>query len=257
MRLTNPIEPAPRIRRRDRWTRGELLCFDLETTGTDRFSDVPVSFALLSMRGGRVVERLVRLVDPARPIPGEATAVHGITTERARRNGITLESAVELVVDALVDASRRGIPVVGVKLDFDLTIIDVLCRAADGRGLPERGWTGPVLDALVLDRQIDPRRKGRRTLADLCACYRVQLGAAHHADCDAEAAARVLLAMAKRHRPLARATPNSLHAGQVGYHRDWARSFDAWRRRSGLEPLDPSEECWPIAQAPRREVDVA
>jgi DNA polymerase-3 subunit epsilon len=247
----------PRIRRRDRWTNGELLCFDLETTGTDRFSDVPVSFALLSMHAGRVEDRLVRLVDPARSIPDEATAVHGITTEQARRHGITLESAVLLVADALVEASRRAVPVVGVKLDYDLTIIDVMCRAIDGRGLAERGWTGPALDALVLDRQIDPWRKGRRTLADLCRCYRVRLDAAHHADCDAEAAARVLLAMAKRHRPLARVTANALHIGQVGYHRDWARSFDAWRRRNGMEPLDPTEECWPIADAPRREVGAA
>ncbi len=154
---------------------GELLCFDLETTGVDRFSDVPVSLALLRLRGGVVFERTVALVDPGRPIPEEATAVHGITTDEARRNGLALHAATELVAGALVDASRRGVPVVGVKLDYDLTMVDVLCRALDGRGLPDRGWSGPVLDALVLDRHVDRYRKGRRTLVDLCELYGVTI----------------------------------------------------------------------------------
>ena len=251
------IGPTPAPARATPWVDGELLSFDLETTGTDRFSDVPVSLALLRLTRGVVLERTVGLVDPGRPIPDEATAVHGITTEQARRDGMALHAAIELVAGALVDASRRGVPVVGVKLDYDLTMVDVLCRAIDGRGLPERGWTGPVLDALVLDRHVDRYRKGRRTLVDLCELYGVTIGRAHSADCDAAAAAAVLLAMAGRYEELSGASLNELHLGQVEYHREWVVSYDEWRRGRGLEPLDPREASWPLAGLPAAEVGAA
>ncbi|MGH9046617.1 MAG: exonuclease domain-containing protein, partial [Acidimicrobiales bacterium] len=89
------------------WTSGELLCFDLETTGVDRFNDVPVSLALVRMVDGVPVQRTVELVNPGRAIPPGATAVHGITTEDARRLGLPLQDAVGMVVASLLDASRR------------------------------------------------------------------------------------------------------------------------------------------------------
>ncbi len=229
------------------WTEGELLCFDLETTGVDRFSDVPVSFALVRMRAGAILERTVRIVDPARPIPPEAIAIHGITDERARREGMALDQAVEVVVSALVSASGLGVPVVGIKLDFDLTIVDVLSRARDGRGLVDRGWRGPALDALVLDRHVDPYRPGRRTLVDLCRVYGVTMRQAHSAECDAEAAAAVLLAMGQQYEELSSTSAFELHAAQAEYHRTWAVSYDRWRRSRGLVGLDPAEVCWPLA----------
>ncbi len=145
------------------WHDQELLGFDLETTGIDRFFDVPVSFALVTVVGGGVVERRTSLVDPGREIPEGATAIHGITSERARADGMALTDAVVLLADAIVAASRRGIPIVGMKLDYDLTILDFQCRQLDGPGLADRGFAGPVLDALVLDRRFDRYRKGRRT----------------------------------------------------------------------------------------------
>jgi DNA polymerase III subunit epsilon len=229
------------------WVEGELLCFDLETTGIDRFRDVPVSLAFVLLHGGVTVQRTVRLVDPGRPIPDEATAVHGISTERARREGMPLYEAVELAAATLLDASQRGVPVVGVKLDYDLTMVDVLCRAFDGRGLRARGWSGPVLDALVLDRHLDRYRKGRRTLVDLCELYGVAIGRAHSAECDAEAAAGVLLSMAGRYDELAHATLPELHLGQVDYHQEWYASMNEWRRTRGLAFLDPTESDWPLA----------
>lgn len=239
------------------WTECELLCFDLETTGVDRFNDVPVSLALLRCCRGVVLERMVGLVNPGRPIPEGATAVHGITDDEVRRQGMALSSAIELVAEALVEASQRGVPVVGVKLDYDLTMIDVLCRGIDGRGLEDRGWSGPVLDALVLDRHVDRYRKGRRTLTDLCQLYGVTIGQAHAADNDAAAAGEVVLAMATRYDELSRATPNELHIGQMGYHQEWVASYDHWRRDRGLDPLDPTEASWPLARLPQAEQGAA
>ena len=153
------------------WPAGEVLGLDFETTGIDRFNDVPVSYALVSVVEGVVLRSWSGLIDPGRPIPPEATEVHGISTEQARTEGMPLHEATALVCDALVAASERGVPLAGMKLDYDLTILDLagdLC----GQGLVERGWRGPVLDAGVIDRHFDPEREGRRTLVDLCARLR-------------------------------------------------------------------------------------
>jgi DNA polymerase-3 subunit epsilon len=229
------------------WPDGELLGFDLETTGVDPTSDRPVSFALVTVQGGVVVGRRSSLVDPERLIPAAATAVHGITTARARREGMPLREAVAEMVDALVDAGSRGVPVVGMKLDFDLTMLDVQCRMVQGVDLAARGWSGPVLDGLVLDRRYDRYRKGRRTLGALCAHYAVLVGRAHDASCDAEAAVGVLRAMCTRYPELRATPPDDLHQSQVGWHREWAESFDRWRRDQKLAPLHPREFHWPIS----------
>ena len=150
------------------WPTGELLGLDFETTGIDRFNDVPVSYALVSVVEGVVIRSWSGLIDPGREIPSEATAVHGISTERARDEGMPLRAAISLVSDAVIAASARGVPLVGMKLDYDLTILESQARDLCGAGPIDRGWCGPVLDAVVIDRHFDPDRQGRRTLVDLC-----------------------------------------------------------------------------------------
>jgi DNA polymerase-3 subunit epsilon len=230
------------------WPAGEVLGLDLETTGIDRFNDVPVSYALVSVVEGVVLRSWSGLIDPGRPIPPEATEVHGISTERARAQGMPLHEATALVCDALVAASERGVPLAGMKLDYDLTILD---RAGDlcGQGLVERGWRGPVLDAGVIDRHFDPEREGRRTLVDLCAHYGIELGKAHDAWADATASIEVLFALASRYDALRECDLDQLHNDQMDWHRAWTESYDSWRVSEGLMPIDPRDYVWPVAPA--------
>jgi DNA polymerase III subunit epsilon len=229
------------------WAAEELLGFDFETTGVDRFHDVPVSYALVTMVAGEVVSTTAGLVDPGREIPEGATKVHGILTERARAEGIPLPEAIALVTDAVLSASARGVPLAGMKLDYDLTILDTqakrLCRA----GLVERGWSGPVLDAVVLDRHLDRFRKGSRTLGALCDHYGVDIGNAHDASADAVASIKVLLALAARYKEFRDADPAVLHESEIAWHRDWAVSYDEWRTAKGMAPIDPRDYIWPVA----------
>jgi DNA polymerase III subunit epsilon len=229
------------------WATGEVLGLDFETTGIDRFNDVPVSYALVSVVHGVVERSWSGVIDPGREIPVEATAVHGITTERARDEGMPLREAVTLVSDAVVAASRRGVPLAGMKLDYDLTILEMQARAAGVQGIIERGWQGPVLDAVVIDRHFDPDREGRRTLVDLCAHYGIELGRAHDASADAIASIEVLFALAVRHDELWRYELAHLHADQMGWHREWTRGYDAWRSSQGMIPIDPRDYSWPVA----------
>ncbi len=229
------------------WHDRDLLAFDLETTGIDRFEDVPVSYALVTVCDGQVLDEDASLVDPARAIPPQASAVHGITTERARREGMSLGTAVRRIADALLEASGRGVPVVGMKLDYDLTMLDSCYRRETGRGLLEEGFCGPVLDALVMDRHVDRYRRGKRTLADLCAHYGVVIEHAHDASADAKAAAGVVRALCERYPELRALSPGELHVAQQGWHREWTVSFTEWRLSRGLR-LEPYDDAgWPIA----------
>jgi DNA polymerase-3 subunit epsilon len=229
------------------WHDQDLLAFDLETTGVDRFEDVPVSYALVTLRGGEVLDEDASLVDPARTIPPRASAVHGITTERARREGMSLGTAVRRIAGTLLDASRRGVPVVGMKLDYDLTMLDSCYRRETGRGLTDDGFCGPVLDALVIDRHVDRYRRGKRTLADLCAHYGVAIEHAHDASADAKAAADVVRALCARYPELLASSPAELHVAQQSWHREWIVSFSEWRLRRGLRVEPDDDARWPIA----------
>ncbi len=229
------------------WFAGEVLGFDFETTGIDRFGDVPVSYALVTVHGGEMTSTLAGLVDPGREIPAGATNVHGITTERARSEGIPIPEAMKLITETLLSASERGVPVVGMKLDYDLTILDTQIRRFGGAGLIETGWAGPVLDAVVLDRHFDRFRKGSRTLGSLCDIYGVDIGNAHDASADALASIRVLLALAMRYKELRDMNLSELHLSQVGWHREWAESYDQWRSGKGMMPIDPRDYIWPLA----------
>ena len=228
------------------WHDRELLAFDLETTGIDRFEDVPVSYALVTVRDGEVVDEDASLVDPGRAIPPQASAVHGITTERAHQEGMSLGVAVRRIADALLDASKQGVPIVGMKLDYDLTMLDSCYRRETGRGLSDDGFCGPVLDALVIDRHVDRYRRGKRTLRDLCAHYGVVIEHAHDASADAKAAADVVRALCERYPELRTLSPRELHVAQQGWHQEWTVSFAEWRLSKGLR-FEPYDGGWPIA----------
>jgi DNA polymerase-3 subunit epsilon len=235
------------LERMGEWAEGEVLGLDLETTGVDRFTDVPVSYALVSVLDGVAVRSWSGLIDPGRDIPLDATAVHGITTAQARTEGMPLAAAVALLTDAVVAAGRRGVPLVGMKLDYDLTILDVLGTRFWGQGLARRGWRGPVLDVGVLDRHFDSERQGRRTLGGLCAHYEVELEDAHDAWADAVASVRVLFALADRFAPLRVADVTQLHEAQIEWHWQWTHDCEEWRQARGKAPTDPRDYLWPVA----------
>jgi DNA polymerase-3 subunit epsilon len=231
------------------WPAGEVLGLDFETTGIDRFNDVPVSYALVSVTEGVVTRSWSGLIDPGRPIPADATAVHGISTERARDEGMPLLEGIALVSDAVVAASRRGVPLVGMKLDYDLTILETQARELCGWGPVGRGWCGPVLDAVVIDRHFDPERKGRRTLVDLCEQYGIEIGNAHDATADATASIEVVFALALRYDALWQSDLMRLHDNQIDWHREWTESYASWRLSEGKIPIDPRDYVWPVAPA--------
>lgn len=218
------------------WTAGPLLGFDTETTGVDVHQDRIVSAALVRRDAGTTDVR-TWLLDPGVPIPPEASAIHGITSEVARAEGQDPAGAVDEIAKEIAGALSGGVPVVAFNATFDLCILQA---ELDRYGLPSLedridGQVAPVIDPLVLDRALDRYRRGPRKLVDLCGVYAVAGdGELHTADVDVIATLDVLQAMVARYPALAERELDALHLYQADEHRRWAESFNAWRERKGL-----------------------
>ena len=231
------------------WTEGPLLGFDTETTGVDVDSDRIVTAALVrrDATGTRIT---TWLIDPGVPIPAEAAAIHGISTEHARAHGRPPREALEEIAVELAQAFRSGVPVVAYNASFDLRLLDAELRRHRLRTLPDRlcQEARPVIDPLVLDRAEDRFRRGKRKLVDLCGFYRViESGALHSADVDVVATLAVLERILGRFPPLAELGLETLHEYQVSAHRAWAEGFNAWRAEQGLDGPG-AELVWPTRE---------
>jgi DNA polymerase III subunit epsilon len=235
------------------WHEGRLAAFDVETTGVHPASDRIVTAAVSLVGGG--LESVSRdwLVDPGVEIPAGATAVHGITTEAARRDGREPAAAVEEITALLAEQIAAGIPVIAFNARFDLTLLDREARRHGVRPLVDRVG-GPdgmlVVDPHVLDKQLDRFRKGKRTLTAVCAHYRVPLddADAHAANADALAAARVAWRLGQTSPDLRAIALPELHGQQVAWAAEQAASFQDYLRRNGS--VERIEGAWPIVPEP-------
>ncbi|WP_225753047.1 exonuclease domain-containing protein [Actinotalea sp. Marseille-Q4924] len=232
------------------WIHAGIVGFDTETTGVDVDEDRIVSAALIhrvARPGGVATTVRTWLLDPGVEIPTGATAIHGITTEHARRHGAPAPVALDEIAQALVAAQRRGEPVVAYNASFDLTLLDVELRRHGLPTVPDRlgRAAAPVLDPFVLDRTLDPYRPGSRRLGDLCERYGVTAAAPlHSADVDVLATLDVLARMVELHPALRDRTAAELHALQAAEHRAWADVFNAERLARGSSGT-PAEPHWP------------
>ncbi|MGW7098566.1 exonuclease domain-containing protein [Streptomyces sp. NPDC054838] len=234
------------------WISGPLLAFDLETTGTDVETDRIVTAAVVRLDpDGAVSQERTWLLDPGVAIPEQASAIHGISTERARRHGMPAAAAIEEIVRALAGGLRAGTPLVVMNARYDLSLLDRECRRNAVESVSERlgDVPSPVIDPLVIDKHVDKYRKGKRALHALCAHYGVPLDDAHDARADAVAAARVVRRMAERHRPVGLMPLADLHELQVRAAAEQSVSLQAYLRRTA-DPAAVVEPSWPLI--PRR-----
>jgi DNA polymerase-3 subunit epsilon len=230
------------------WHTGPLAAFDIETTGVDLESDRIVTAAVSLVGGGQAARHHCWLVDPGIAIPAGATAVHGITTERARAEGRIAGEAVEEITTLLSGQLRRGVPIVAFNARFDLTMLDQEAQRHGLRPLMDR-IGGPermlVVDPFVLDKQFDRFRRGKRTLTAVCQHYRVKLEEAHTANEDALAAARVAYRLGSRITELGAMQLSVLHREQISWAAQQAESLEDYFRQQGRG--ERVEGAWPIA----------
>ncbi|MEU0401352.1 3'-5' exonuclease [Streptomyces sp. NPDC006197] len=233
------------------WHAEPLVGFDLETTGTDPLEARIVTASIVGFCGGRVSRQRDWLADPGVPVPEEASAIHGISSERAAAEGRPAREVVDEIAETLTGYWKQGVPVVAYNASFDLTLLAAELRRHGLPSLEERlggAGIGPVIDPYTIDRAVDRYRRGKRTLEAVCGEYGVVLEAAHQAAADALAAVRVAVAIAERHPQVAGLDPAELHERQIGWYRAWAENFQDFLRRKGdaKAVVDP---VWPLRSA--------
>lgn len=217
--------------------------FDLETTGVDVETDrvVTAHVGLLDADGHEITAR-DWLADPGIAIPEGATAVHGVTTEHARRFGRPVGEVVSEVTAALRSLLSQGVPVVAYNAAYDFSL---LAHEARRHGIPPLENPSPIIDPHVIDKAYDRYRPGKRTLQVVAALYAVRLDDAHEAAADAVAAGRVAQALARQF--VLPDTLEELHTRQIGWARSQAASLTEYFIRIGrLDPEDTLDGSWPV-----------
>lgn len=232
------------------WISEPLVAFDLETTGTDIETDRIVTAAVVAVDAdGRPPEARTWLLDPGVTIPRQASAIHGISTEHARRHGAAAAPAIEEITSAVAEVLNSGTPLVVMNARYDLSLLDRECRRHGIEPLVKRlsGGTSPspVIDPLVLDKHVDRYRKGSRNLQALCEHYGVPLNDAHNAVADAVAAARAARSMGIKHSAIGTLGPGELHDLQVRAAAEQAASLQRYLRRTS-NPEATIEVAWPV-----------
>ncbi|HEY9438450.1 MAG TPA: 3'-5' exonuclease [Streptomyces sp.] len=234
------------------WHRERLVGFDLETTGTEPLEARIVTAAVVEVDAAsrEPVRSRAWLADPGIRIPAQASAIHGISSERATAEGRPVREVADEIASVLVEYWRAGVPVVAYNAAFDLTLLTAELRRHGLASLSDRlggGGIGPVIDPYTIDRAVDRYRKGKRTLEAVCVEYGVVHGGAHDAGADALAAVRVAYAIAGRHGAVAALTGAELHERQIGWYADWAADFQDFLRRKGT-PDAVIDARWPLRE---------
>ena len=103
------------------WFENTLLALDLETTGLDPIEDRIVQAAVVLVPGDGTLsdQSWDSIVDPGVPIPVDASNIHGITTERARQEGMPPLEALRRMARFIDDPAKGGVPLVIFNAPFD------------------------------------------------------------------------------------------------------------------------------------------
>jgi DNA polymerase III epsilon subunit family exonuclease len=163
-----------------------LVAVDTETTGFDPSAGHElIEVACVTLADGEVGETWSSLVRPARPIPPDATRIHGIS------DAMVALAPGPAEVAALLARACGDAPLVFHNARFDLPFLAALLRAG---GLPP--LSNPIIDTLGLARGILSAKEN--SLAALARELNLPPETAHRAAGDARTTARLLLHLAPR-----------------------------------------------------------
>jgi DNA polymerase-3 subunit epsilon len=178
------------------WARAPLAAIDFETTGLSPETDRVLEIGIACYDGAEQTALRNWLVNPGVPIPEEARKVHKISDQELQ-GAPHFEEVFEEVCAVL-----KGRLPVAYNADFDRGFFLAEHRRLLGPDQVEVSELPPALrpkvtwlDPLVWVRELQREEKGKK-LGDACARLKIPLERAHRAAGDAEAAARVLLALA-------------------------------------------------------------
>ena len=243
------------------WRTSPLCGLDTETDGADPESAHIITATVGIVQGQEGWQPRSWLLKTDRPIPPAASAIHGISTEQANREGRDRAEAIAEIAGMVKAAWMAGSAVVAFNASFDLTILD---REMRRLGIGRLALDGMVIDPFVIDKAVDPFRRGSRKLVDVCAHYGIRLDNAHNAGADALAAARLAWRVAPYLPVAPNDTATSTRLGiiqQQDWHRDQKISLAKYFRTKKGDP-DTAADIeahldWPIWPATTQEETAA
>lgn len=233
-------EPAPPARLdHPGWHRRRLMALDIATTGNRAAVDRILAASVRTSDGLSSDWTLDPGSDPLSLAPGKS---HGITIDRARREGVPAARALGEVADLLARHLASGELLVVWFAPHVLTTLHAELLRHGVRPLTERLPAGvaPVCDPLVLDRHADRYRPGRRSLDAVTAWYGVPHPHPGEAASDAEATLALAQVIGASYPSIARLSRPVLHAEQILWNAELSR------HRPGtpdwpMTPVEPSE----------------
>lgn len=208
------------------WEKLPIAVIDTETTGREAQADRIVEIGIVIGVGGEIVKRVNWLVNPGIPIPDGAREVHGISDDDVKDCPSFAAIAPEIA------AALQGTVPAAYNAPFDRAFVAAeLTRSGLALDTFPSCMRSEVqwLDPLVWARELQKYEKGKK-LGDVAGRLGIALENAHRASDDAEAALRVLYALARDTR-----VPRG-YAALVQEQRRLARGqeedFRAWRSRN-------------------------
>jgi DNA polymerase-3 subunit epsilon len=181
------------------WAHAPLAVIDFETTGLDAELDRVIELGIVCVDRGEITHVGNWLINPMMPIPEAASSVHGITNDVVAQS----PTFAELVREWMPLLHGR-LPV-AYNADFDRKFLHAEFRRyqsqldtpADVSAMaPALRQDAVWIDPLVWVRELQKYERGKK-LTDVCARMGIELSNAHRASGDAEATAKVLMALRK------------------------------------------------------------
>lgn len=165
-----------------------VVAIDTETTGRDPTTDRVVEVACVRWERGAITLRKSWLVNPGRPIPKEASDVHGISDDDVKDAPTFAD-----ILPELLEALEGAIPL-AYNAEFDRKqLLAELGRLAHPASPPPAFQKNAEwLDPLVWARELHKLEKSR-ALGDVAQRLGIELTQAHRATNDAEAALNVFV----------------------------------------------------------------
>jgi DNA polymerase-3 subunit epsilon len=219
------------------WYDGTLAGLDIETTGFDGKTDHLVQFSLQVHIDADCKLTRTGIINPGVPILN--SEIHGITDEIAA-SGIDEESAVKFI-SGWIEISHY--PLVVMNARFDMTFLrDLMARYGYALKLPA------IIDPMVIDRQLDMWRPGKRKLADLAITYEVPFseGELHDAGVDCALAIDVARAIGRKFRI---GDAGALHEAQKIWSKSQVDGLREYWQRIGNEDWKTLKYGWPVVNS--------
>lgn len=224
----------------------KLLIVDCESTGKDPLDARLVTVFAGIMEDDGSWQREVHLMfDPGVEIPEEAAAVHGITTEKARAEGISVEKREEYLRKLrsfLIDSIRnQHLPLAAYNAKYDFTLLKAEFKR---NGISPILWEDFfILDPFVIDKQIDKYRKGKRTLTAVAAHYGITVDESmtHDASYDCFLTGRIIQSEKFRSYDELKVSPSKLVRLQKMWARSQAESFEAYLKKNAESKEEAKE----------------